>query len=62
MNITPDVVECPYQRNAIGGIYVRTVKMPTNQEFHYVPMFHPGRHKAKSDFQGFLQKMDAVEG
>jgi hypothetical protein len=51
-----------YQTNTIVGITVRIHTIPTSQEFHYVPVFHPGRHEAKSGFQGVLQKVDAIEG
>jgi hypothetical protein len=61
-NAIPDFVESSYQRNTIGGICVRSHTILTSQEFYYVPVFHPGRHKTKSDFQGVFQKVDAVEG
>jgi hypothetical protein len=58
----PDFVNSSYQRNTIGGICVISHTILTIQEFYYIPVFHPGRHKAKSDFQGFLQKVDAIKG
>ena len=61
-NAIPDFVECSYQTNTIGGIAVRIHTIPTSQVFHHVPVFHPGRHKAKSGFQDLLMKVNAVEG
>jgi hypothetical protein len=61
-NGIPDIMEFSYQRNTIAGICVGSHTILANQEFYYVPVFHPGRHKAKSGFQGILQKVDTVEG
>ena len=61
-NAIPDFVRYSYQTNAIGCITVGIHTIPTSQEFHHVPVFHPGRHKAKSGFQGVLEKVNAVEG
>ena len=61
MNV-PDFGKSSYQRNTIGGICVRSHTIPTIQEFYYVPVFHPRRHKAKPDVQGVVQKVDTVEG
>ena len=54
-NGIPDILEPSYQRDTISGICIRS------QKFYYIPMFHPGRHKAKSGFQGILQKVDTIE-
>ena len=61
-NGIPDIMEPAYQRNTIGSICIGTHTILASQEFYYVPMFHPGRHKAKSGFQGVIQKVDTVEG
>jgi hypothetical protein len=61
-NAMPDFVIYSYQTNAIGGITVRILTILTSQELHHIPVFHPGRHKAKSGFQGVLEKVNAVEG
>ena len=61
-NAIPDFVKYSYQTDAIGGIAVGIHTIPTSQELHHVPVFHPGRHKAKSGFQDFLMKVNAVEG
>ena len=61
-NGIPDFIEPSYQRNTIGGICVGSHTILASQEFYYIPMFHPGRHKAKSGFQGVVQKVDTVEG
>ena len=60
-NGIPDIMEPSYQRNTIGGIGVGSHAILASQEFYYVPMFHPGRHKAKSGVQGVIQKVDTVE-
>jgi hypothetical protein len=57
----PDIMEPSYQKNTIGGICIGSHTI-LGQEFYYVPMLHPGRHKAKSGFQGILQKVDTIEG
>ena len=59
-NAIPDFGEYSYQTNTIGGITVRIHTIPTSQEFHHVPVIHPGRHKAKSGFQDVLEKVNAV--
>ena len=51
-----------YQRNTISGICIGSHMILASQEFYYVPMFHPGRHKAKSSIQGVFQKVETVEG
>jgi hypothetical protein len=56
-----DIMESYYQRNTIGGICVGSHTILASQEFYYVPVFHPGRHKAESGLQEILQKVDAVE-
>ena len=61
-NAIQDFVKYSYQTNAIGGITVRIHTIPTSQELHHVPVFHPGRYKTKSCFQGILEKVNAVEG
>jgi hypothetical protein len=61
-NGIPDIMERSYQRNTISGICIGNHTILASQEFYYVPVFHPGRHKAKSGFQGILQKVDTVEG
>jgi hypothetical protein len=61
-NAIPDIMESSYQRNTISDICVGSHTVPTSQEFYYVPMFHPGRHKAKSSFQYVLQKVDTIKG
>jgi hypothetical protein len=61
-NGIPDIMEPSYQRNTIGGICVGSHTILASQEFYYVPMFHPGRYKAKSGFQRIFQKVDTVEG
>jgi hypothetical protein len=61
-NAIPDFAKYPYQTNAIGGITVRIHTIPTSQEFHHVPVFHPGRHKAESGFQDVRDKVNAIEG
>jgi hypothetical protein len=55
-------MEPSYQRNTISGICVGSHMILASQEFYYIPMFHPGRHKAESGFQGVLQKVDTVKG
>ena len=42
-NARPDFVKYPYQTNAIGGITVGIHTIPTSQELHHVPAFHPGQ-------------------
>jgi hypothetical protein len=61
-NEIPDIMEPSYQRNTIGGICIGSHTILASQEFYHVPVFHPGRHKAKSGFQGVLPKVDTVEG
>jgi hypothetical protein len=61
INARPDIMEPSYQRNTIGDICVGSHTIPMSQEFYYIPMFHPGRNKAKSGFQYVLQKVDTVE-
>ena len=61
-NGIPDIMEPSYQRNTIGGICVGSHTVLTSQEFYYIPMFHPGRHKANSGVQGVVQKVDTIEG
>ena len=61
-NAIPDFAKYSYQTYAIGGIAVRIHKIPPSQEFHDVPVFHPGRHKAESGFQDVRDKVNAVEG
>ena len=60
-NAIPNFVKYSYQTNAIGGITVGIHTILTSQEFHDVTIFHPGRHKAKSSFQGVLDKVNAIE-
>ena len=58
----PDIMEPSYQRNTIGSICIGSHTILASQEFYYVPVFHPWRHKAKSSFQDVFQKVDTVEG
>jgi hypothetical protein len=60
MNV-PDFGKSSYQRNTIGGICVRSHTIPIIQEFYCVPVFHPRRHRAKSDVQAVIQKVERVE-
>jgi len=62
MEILNALCDIEGQTNTIGGITVRIRTIPTSQEFHHVPIFHPGRHKAKSGFQDVLEKANTVEG
>jgi hypothetical protein len=61
-NGIPDIKVPSYQRNKICGICAGSHTILASQELYYVPVFHPGRHKAKSGFQGVLQKVDTIEG
>ena len=61
-NAIPDFAKCSYQTDAIGGITVGIHTIPSSQELHHVPVFHPGRHKAKSGFQDVRDEVNAVEG